>query len=501
MVARVHTVAFQGIETKDVSVQVHLANGMPGFSIVGLADKAVAESRERIKAAFHSMGLSLPSKKITVNLAPADLLKEGSHFDLPIAIGLLAELGAIPLEESGRYIVLGELALDGRISRVLGVLPAAMAAVAHEYGLICPHANGWEAAWSGNKDIIAAENLLDLVNHLNGETNLPQPTIKVEDDCQQYEDLKDIRGQEIAKRALEIAAAGGHNMMMIGPPGSGKSMLAKRLPGLLPPLRAEEMLEVSVIASIAGMLKDAGGLVRQRPYRDPHSSSSMAAMVGGGRNAKPGEVTMAHLGVLFLDELPEFSRIVLESLRQPVEQGTVTIARVNNHITYPSRFQLLAAMNPCKCGYFGEAKACSKVPRCAEDYQGRISGPLLDRFDIRVDVPSIKLSELESAQGEDSATVRERVLRAREIQAQRYKGTNITLNAYADGEQLVAFGSLCPESQEVLKKSMDKFNLSMRAFNRVLRVARTIADLSGEENVKKHHIIEALSFRNVKLKV
>lgn len=500
MVARIHTVAFQGIETKDVSVQVHLANGMPGFTIVGLADKAVAESRERIKAAFHSMGLSLPSKKITVNLAPADLLKEGSHFDLPIAIGLLAELGAISAEEASKYVVLGELALDGKISSVFGVLPAAMNAVAHNYGIICPHANGWEAAWSGNKNIVSAGNLVDLINHINGETNLPQPELRIEERKECYQDLRDIRGQEIAKRALEIAAAGGHNMMMIGPPGSGKSMLAQRLPGLLPPLQSEEMLEVSIIASIAGMLKDADGLIKQRPYRDPHSSSSMAAMVGGGRNAKPGEVTMAHLGVLFLDELPEFSRVVLESLRQPIEQGNVTIARVNNHITYPSRFQLIAAMNPCKCGYFGEAKACSKVPRCAEDYQGRISGPLLDRFDIRVDVPSLKLEELEGRQGEDSATVRERVMKARLIQIDRYKGTGINLNACADGDQLVAFNSLCQESQEILKKSMDKFHLSMRAFNRILRVARTIADLAGVEEVRKQHIIEALSFRNIKLK-
>lgn len=500
MVARVHTVAFQGIETKNVSVQVHLANGMPGFSIVGLADKAVAESRERIKAAFHSMGLSLPSKKITVNLAPADLLKEGSHFDLPVAIGLLAELGTIPAEESSKYIVLGELALDGKISSVYGVLPSAMAAVEHELGIICPHSNGWEAAWSGNTNIIAADNLLDLVNHLNGETSLPKPQIKTDDQRYYYEDLKDIKGQQIAKRALEIAAAGGHNMMMIGPPGSGKSMLAKRLPGLLPELLPEEMLEVSVIASIAGLLKDTSGLIRQRPYRDPHSSSSMAAMVGGGRNAKPGEVTMAHLGVLFLDELPEFSRVVLESLRQPIEQGTVTIARVNNHVTYPSKFQLIAAMNPCKCGYFGEAKACSKVPVCAENYQGRISGPLLDRFDIRVDVPSIKLDGLQDTSGESTATVRERVIRAREIQAARYQGTNIKLNAHADGDNLVSFEKLCSESQEILKKSMEKFNLSMRAFNRILRVARTIADLESSDTVKKHHIIEALSFRNVKLK-
>lgn len=447
-------------------MQVHLANGMPSFSIVGLADKAVAESRERIKAAFHSMGLSLPSKKITVNLAPADLVKEGSHFDLPIALGLLAELGSIPPMEASQYIVLGELALDGKIASVYGVLPAAMNAVANDYGVICPAQNGWEAAWSGNSSIVAADNLLDLVNHLNGETNIPAPKIRVDESKEIYPDLSDIRGQELAKRALEIAAAGGHNMMMIWPPGSGKSMLAKRLPGLLPSLRAEEMLEVSIIASIAGVLKDANGIMRRRPYRDPHSSSSLPAMIGGGRNAKPGEVTMAHLGVLFLDELPEFTRSVLESLRQPVELGTVTIARVNNHVTYPSRFQLLAAMNPCKCGYFGEAKACSKVPRCAEDYQGRISGPLLDRFDIRVDVPSLKLDDLEIKTGESSATIKLRVEKAREIQARRYAGTSINLNAHADGDQLVNFSNLCLDSQEVLKKAMERFSLSMRAFKR-----------------------------------
>jgi magnesium chelatase family protein len=345
MVARARTVAFQGIEVVDVDVQVQMASGMPVFTVVGLPDKAVGESRERVRAALGALGLALPPDRITVNLAPADLLKEGSHFDLPIALGLLAEMGVLPAEEVGSYLALGELALDGRVSPVAGVLPAAIHASAAGLGVICPAAQGGEAAWAGGAEVLAPETLLALVNHFKGSQVLTPPEPKVAEVAGAVLDLKDIKGQETAKRALEIAAAGGHNLLMIGPPGAGKSMLAQRLPGLLPPLTPAEALDVSMIHSVAGQL-EGGRLLRQRPFRDPHHSASLPALVGGGMRARPGEVSLAHLGVLFLDELPEFQRPALESLRQPMESGRVAIARANAHVVYPARVQLVAAMNP-----------------------------------------------------------------------------------------------------------------------------------------------------------
>lgn len=501
MVARVKTFEFEGVNVKEVEVQVHIAGGLPGINIVGLADKAVSESKERIRAAFQNIGLGLPQKRVTVNLAPADLHKDGSHYDLPIALGILVELEVISQAQMDRYLALGEVSLDGSINRVFGMLPAAIGANAISRGIICPKENGSEAAWSGNEEILAPATLLELVNHFKNLQILPQPKAKIANDNVSYPDLLDIKGQKIAKRALEVAAAGGHNMLMIGPPGSGKSMLAKRLPGLLPPMTPEEMLEVSVIASVAGQLSE-GAVLRTRPFREPHNSASMAAIVGGGRDAKAGEVTLAHQGVLFLDELPEFSRNVLESLRQPIESGNITIARVNSHITYPARFQLVAAMNPCKCGYFGDpANSCSKVPRCAEDYQSKISGPLFDRFDIRVDVPSVNAFdlELEPTPSESSSEVAKRVADARKIQENRYKDFGVKLNSHADGEVLQNSSMLNDETRELLKKSIDKFGLSMRGYNRVLRVARTIADLDRSEVVDKHHLAEALSYRVTKL--
>lgn len=501
MVAKVNTVAFSGIEIKEVEVQVHIAPGLPAVNIVGLPDKAVGESKERVRAAFQSIGFGFPQKKITINLAPADLFKEGSHYDLPIALGILAELQIIPENEIAQYFVVGELSLDGSINSVSGVLPAAIGANVHEKGLICPYENGSEATWSGNKDIIAPKTLLEIINHLKCEQVLPYPPKVVSNDnTLQYPDLKDVKGQKIAKRALEITAAGGHNLLMIGPPGSGKSMLAKRLPGLLPPLTTKEMLEVSIIASVAGLLKEQN-IVRNRPFRDPHNSSSMPALVGGGKNAKPGEVTLSHLGVLFLDELPEFSRNVLEALRQPVETGTITIARVNSHITYPARFQLIAAMNPCRCGFFGDANnSCSKVPKCAQDYQSKISGPLLDRFDIRAEVPAVNVFDIEKEEEcEDSNVVAQRVQNARIIQEERYKDEGVTLNAHADGKLLDKHTALSEDSLELLKKSVEKFSLSMRGYNRVLRIARTIADLAESPKIDKTHIAEALSYRTMKM--
>src|SRR5579863_9791861 len=431
MVARVSTVAFEGVETRPVDVQVHIANGIVAFNIVGLADKAVAESRERVRSALVASGLALPAKRITVNLAPADLPKEGSHYDLPIALGVMAAIGAIPADALDAYAVIGELALDGTITSVAGVLPAAIASNARGLGLICPAACGPEAAWaSADLDILAPRSLIQHANHFRGAQALsrPQPALRAQNP--DLPDLRDVRGQESAKRALEIAAAGGHNLLMSGPPGAGKSMLAQRLPSILPPLGPRELLEVSMIHSVAGMLP-GGALTDRRPFRAPHHSASMAALVGGGHHAKPGEISLAHQGVLFLDELPEFSPQALDSLRQPLETGEVALARANHRIVYPARFQLIAAMNPCRCGHASEpGYACSRGPnqRCAAQYQARLSGPLIDRFDLMIDVPAVSATDLLlPAPAEGSLEVAERVTAAREIQGERYRALGLPL--------------------------------------------------------------------------
>src|SRR5271165_4701053 len=414
-VAHVFTVAFQGIEAREVDVQVHIAEGGPLFTVVGLADKAVAESRERVRAALSAIGLALPPKRITVNLAPADLPKEGSHYDLPIALGLLGVMGVLSASELAGYTALGELSLDAKVTLVAGVLPAALAASAAQRGLVCPAESGPEAAWAGGSGIVATPSLIAFVNHMKGIQVLSPPVARLAEDLVQAPDLKDVKGQETAKRALEIAAAGGHNMLMVGPPGSGKSMLAARLPGLLPPLDAQEALELSMIQSLAGELRD-GAISRRRPFRSPHHSASMAALVGGGLRVRPGEVSLAHLGVLFLDELPEFQRAVLDSLRQPIETGEAVVARANAHVRYPARFQLVGAMNPCRCGYASEpARACGRAPKCALDYQARISGPLLDRFDIHIEVAAVSAQDLAlppPAEGTDAVAARVSLTRA-----------------------------------------------------------------------------------------
>ncbi len=373
MLARIFTVAFQGIDVVFVDVQVQMATGLPAFTIVGLADKAVAESKERVRSALNAIGLALPPKRITVNLSPADLQKEGSHYDLPIALGVLAAMDVIPTQSLERYTALGELSLDGGIRQVSGILPAALHAAALQHTFVCPHDNGPEAAWASDLDILAPSHLIQFVNHFKGTQVLNRPEPAKQELSPYSVDLADIKGQETAKRALEVAAAGGHHMLMIGPPGSGKSMLAARLPSLLPVLTPKEALEVTMIHSVAGLL-DKGHLVTQRPFRDPHHSATLPALVGGGSRVKPGEISLAHQGVLFLDELPEFSRHTLEALRQPLETGYIQVCRANAHVTYPAKVQLIAAMNPCKCGHFNDIDlACSRAPRCAADYQSKIS--------------------------------------------------------------------------------------------------------------------------------
>jgi magnesium chelatase family protein len=501
MVARINTVAFQGIDVLDVDVQVQMAQGMPAFTVVGLPDKAVAESRERVRASLTAMGLGLPPKRITVNLAPADLLKEGSHFDLPIALALLAAMGVIGQDAIDGHLALGELALDGAVAAVSGVLPAAVHAGARGHGLICPAAQGGEAAWAGGIRVLAAPSLIALVNHLKGHQVLARPEPKLEADAGHHPDLAEVKGQETAKRALEIAAAGGHNLLMVGPPGSGKSMLAARLPGLLPPLAPAEALEVSMVHSVAGALRE-GALMRRRPFREPHHSASVAALVGGGLRARPGEVSLAHLGVLFLDELPEFPRPALEALRQPLETGRVTVARANGHVTYPARVQLVAAMNPCRCGHLDDpGRACNRAPRCAQDYQARISGPLFDRIDLHVDVPAVAAGDLAlPPAAERSAAVAARVARARDIQRRRYRdaalaGAPVRANAEADGEVLAATAKPDEAGRRLLLDAVDRFRLTARGYHRVLRVARTLADLDGEPDLRRRHIAEALTFR------
>ncbi len=500
MVAHVTTVAFEGIDTTSIDVQVQMSSGLPSFTIVGLPDKAVAESRERVRSAIHALGLSLPARRIVVNLAPADIQKEGSHFDLPIALGVLIAMSVLPQDELESFVALGELSLDGGLLPVNGVLPAAMHASSLGKGLICPKQCGGEAAWAGISPILAPSSLLALINHFKGTQVLSDPPCSLEEDTSRGMDMREIRGQHTARRALEVAAAGGHNLLMIGPPGAGKSLLASCLPGILPPLDAKEILEASMIASIAGKLEN-GKLSRRRPFREPHHSSSMAAMVGGGKRAVPGEISLAHHGVLFLDELPEFPRAVLESLRQPLESGKISVARVQAHVTYPARFQLLAAMNPCRCGYLDDAgRACNKAPRCAIDYQSKISGPLFDRFDMAIDVPEVAtLDMLKQTTGEPSAAVATRVADARDAQRQRFDslGLPFRTNAELQGEVLQQCVNPDDAGKALLEQATHTLKLSMRGYTRVLRVARTIADLDAAESVCHHHIAEALSYRQV----
>lgn len=487
--ARIQSFAFVGIDAVPVTVEVHVASGLPSFLVVGMADKAVGEARERVRAALSSMGLALPPKRILVNLTPADLPKEGAHFDLPIAIGLLVAMGVLSIDSVAHYAAIGEVSLDGKINATHGALCAAITAASMELGLICPPTQGAEARWGHpDIDIITPPSLSALIAHCRGEQVLTPISDPVVHEPDYGPDLIDIKGMETGRRVLEIVAAGGHSLLMSGPPGAGKSMLASRLPSILPDLTHREMLEASQIHSISGLLHN-GRLISRPPYRAPHHSASLPALVGGGQKARPGEISLAHHGVLFLDELPEFSRSCLESLRQPLETGQITISRAAHHTQYPARFQFIAAMNPCKCGYLGDSeRACRKAPRCADDYTARISGPMLDRIDLRVEITPLSPIELNrSPKGEASEIVRARVTKARARQLKRQD----CCNAQAAPEDF----SIDEDALSLTEQAATRLRLSNRGMIRLLRVSRTIADLEGSETVQRHHAAEALSYR------
>jgi len=497
LVARTYTVAFEGVQARLVEVQCAITAGLPAFSLVGLPDKAVSEARDRVRAAMSALSLALPSKRITINLSPADMPKEGSHFDLPIALSLLAALDILPAEEVAQTVAMGELSLDGALVAVNGALPAAMAAAEADCSLLCPADCGAEAAWVDATRVIGAASLGDVVRHFSGQAPLSPAEAGVAKPTCSSMDLRDVRGQERAKRALEIAAAGRHHLLMVGTPGSGKSMLAQRLPGILPPLTPMEALETSMIHSLTGLL-DAGGISRARPFREPHHTASMAAIVGGGRGAKPGEISLAHNGVLFLDEFPEYPRAVLETLRQPIETGEVVVARANAHVKYPCKFMLIAAANPCRCGYLSDpSRACGRAPACGDDYLGKISGPLLDRFDLRVEVPPVAYRDLDLPEAaEGTAEVALRVGTARNIQDSRFADIpGMSANADIAGDAMEAFATPDSEGRDLLNRVAEKFGLSARGYHRILRVARTIADLAGSDNVRKPHVAEAVGYR------
>lgn len=505
MLVKVFAAAIQGINATIVTIEVNALRGIR-FFLVGLPDNAVKESHERINSAFQYNGLKFPSKQIIVNMAPADIRKEGSAYDLPIAIGILAADEAISNSRLEKYLIMGELGLDGGLMPIKGALPIAIKAAEMGFeGIIVPTHNAAEAAVVREIKVYGADNLLQVVNFLNGTEDIEPYSIDINNAFYTKQsifpfDFSEVRGQESVKRAFEVAAAGGHNLIMIGPPGSGKSMMAKRLPSILPPLTLQESLETTKIHSVSGYLPDGTSLVTQRPFRSPHHTISSVALVGGGSNPRPGEISLAHNGVLFLDELPEFNRSVLEVMRQPLEDRKISVARANYKVEYPTGVMLVASMNPCPCGYYNHpTKECTCSPGLVQRYLNKISGPLLDRIDLHVEIVPVPFEDISSAkESEHSSVIRERVIAARNIQEERFKDeAGVHCNAQMTPRLITKYASIDEQSMALLKTAMNRFNLSARAYDRILKVARTIADLDASRNIESRHIAEAISYRTL----
>ncbi len=502
MISRSYSVAFEGMKTKLVDVQVSITKGLPSFSIVGLASKAVSESKERIRSSLYSIGLSLPASRITVNLSPADTLKEGSYFDLPITIAVLCAMEILPNEEIINYISMGEIALDAQIKNIPGVLAAAYFAAQQNKGFICPSNQVTEASLIKDSiELLPINNLTEIIAHFKDGNIININTFDLNHKkAEEYSftSISEIKGHYTAKVALEISAAGGHNLLMIGPPGSGKSMLASSIGGLLPPLTQKEMLDTSLIYSISGLMNNAS-VITQRPYRTPHHSASMPSLIGGGSRIKPGEITLANNGILFLDELAEFDKNILDALRQPLETKEVHISRVNSHVIFPANFQLIAAMNPCRCGYYGDlSRSCSKAPLCAETYQNKVSGPIIDRMDLIIEVLPVTVEELNmKANSKEDKIIKDRVIKARDIQENRYKKYGIATNAEASTAIIEEESKISKDAKELLQKTTQKYDLSTRAYFRAIKVARTIADLESKPEINKEDIAVALSYRKI----